>query len=515
MLDRVHKATLLAIAIVLVGSGATFAGENANAAVALSSPVEVSGVGPGAEVTVALSATGLVGAKQIAWTVEVSDPAHFDFGVYTAEGADPASFITPPPGAFGAQFTGPEFPAGQEGQLKVAFAYLQGDGLSGESTLGELKLVTSSSFTTSTEATITVVEVLLGQSSEDRDVFDAEALGLSITLNPPAPPVVEPTLTTTTPIDASLGYGESVAFGVAFTDQSGSAAAGQTIAWSITNNGSESVFILGQEITAGTTARLDTPTDSGGNSGGVVSSEGDRTAGTTSISATATTTANNSEGVSRNLSVSFSATWDIPVAAELASFAGDVTPTNDVILRWGVVSQSNNLGWEIYRSVDNTHFLQVGDLVPGDGTTDEFKVYSFEDADLPVAQVLYYFLKQIDLDGSSSRSEVIEVPVASTVTAAQALPRANALHQNFPNPFNPETTIGFELSEEAVVTLTIYDMAGQVVRELAVDKAMAAGHYESIWDGRDHHGARVGSGLYFYRLETGDFTSVKKMVLLK
>jgi hypothetical protein len=512
MLDRVHKATWLAIAFVLVGSGAAFAGENANAVVTLTSPVEVSGVGPGAEVTVALSASGLVGAKQIAWTVEVSDPSHFDFGVYTAEGADPANYITPPPGAFGAQFTGPEYPEGEDDQLRVAFAYLQGDGLTGESTLGELKLVTSSSFTATTEVTITVVQVTLGQSSEDRDAFDAEALDLSITVNPP---VSEPALTATTPTDASLSYGESVAFGVAFTDRTGAAASGQTISWTIVNNGSESVFVLGQEIGAGSTVSVNLATDSNGSSGGVISSEGDRTAGTTSISVTAATSADNSEGVSRDLSVTFSATWDVPVAAELSSFAADVTLTNEVILRWGVVSQSNNLGWEIYRSLDNIHFEQVGDLVPGDGTTDVFKVYTFEDADLPAVQVLYYYLRQIDLDGSTTRSRVLEVQVAATAASSPALPWTNALHQNFPNPFNPETTIAFDLSEEAVVNLTIYDMAGQVVRELAAGKVMAAGHYKSLWDGRDNSGNRVGSGLYFYRLGADDFTSVKKMILLK
>ena len=519
MLDRVHKVTLLAIAVVLAGSGATFAGENAGAVVTLTSPVEVSGVGPGAEVTVALSATGLSGAKQIAWAVEVSDRAHFDFDAYVPdednEDGPYAAFITPPPGSVGAQYTGPEFPEGQPTRLRVAFAYLLGNGRSGESTLGELKLVTSSTFTTTTEATITVVEVLLGQSTDDRDVFDAEALGLSITVNPPAPPVVEPALTATTPVDASLGYGESFAFGVNFTDQSGAAAAGQTITWTLDNHGSEPVSILDSEIAAGETAILEAPTDSDGNSGGVVSAEGDRTAGTTSISVTAATTADNSEGVSRDLSVSFSATWDVPVAAELAAFTADVTLTNEVILRWDVTSQSNNLGWEIYRSLDNVHFEQVGELVPGDGTTDEYRVYSFADGDLPAAQVLYYYLKQIDLDGGSSRSRVLEVQVASTVTAAQALPRTNALHQNFPNPFNPETTIAFDLSGDTAVTLTIYDLAGQVVRRLAVGQVMTAGRYESRWDGRDASGARVGSGVYFYRLAAGDFTSVKKMILLK
>ena len=230
---------------------------------------------------------------------------------------------------------------------------------------------------------------------------------------------------------------------------------------------------------------------------------------------TASTTADNSEGDSKDLDVSFSATWDVPVAAELASFVADFNLSNEVMLEWGVASQTNNLGWEVYRSVDNRVFGRVGDLILGDGTSDAFQTYNFTDSDLPQVDVLYYYLKQIDLDGTTARSEVIEVLVAPTAVERRVLPTVTTLLQNYPNPFNPETTISFDLSKEEVVSLTIYDLTGQIVRTLVADQAMATGHYDIVWNGRNTEGLQVGSGVYFYQLKAGDFVSEKKMTLLQ
>ncbi len=66
-----------------------------------------------------------------------------------------------------------------------------------------------------------------------------------------------------------------------------------------------------------------------------------------------------------------------------------------------------------------------------------------------------------------------------------------------------------------MVTLTVYSMTGQVVRNLVDSRAMGAGQYKSVWDGRDENGAKVGSGVYFYQLNAGDFTAKKKMTLLQ
>ena len=102
---------------------------------------------------------------------------------------------------------------------------------------------------------------------------------------------------------------------------------------------------------------------------------------------------------------------------------------------------------------------------------------------------------------------------------ASLIPEETALLRNYPNPFNPETWIPYQLAESAEVTLTIYDMNGQLVRRLEVGH-QAAGMYQSrsrtvYWDGRNQLGESVASGLYFYTLTAGEFSATRKMLILK
>ena len=102
---------------------------------------------------------------------------------------------------------------------------------------------------------------------------------------------------------------------------------------------------------------------------------------------------------------------------------------------------------------------------------------------------------------------------------ASLIPEETALLTNYPNPFNPETWIPYQLAESAEVTLTIYDINGQLVRRLAVGH-QAAGMYQSrsraaYWDGRNQLGEPVASGLYFYTLTAGEFTATRRMLILK
>jgi parallel beta-helix repeat protein len=85
---------------------------------------------------------------------------------------------------------------------------------------------------------------------------------------------------------------------------------------------------------------------------------------------------------------------------------------------------------------------------------------------------------------------------------------------NYPNPFNPTTTISYSLKENAKVSLKIYNIKGQKVKTL-INEALPAGEHSAIWNGRDSNGNRVGSGIYFYKLKAGDFQKVKKMILSK
>jgi hypothetical protein len=341
-------------------------------------------------------------------------------------------------------------------------------------------------------------------------------------------PVIDPTLSAGSATDASLdfsavGSGDAadgsegeVTFSVNFTDATGGAAAGQEINWAITNNGAESVFLVSPtvlEIAANTTANATSTTGADGSAAGTFDSEGDKSAGSTSVSIAVTTTADNSDGDSRDLGpILFSATWDVPVAAELASVTGEYTLDSTVFLQWAVASQTNNLGWEVYRSIDEVRFELVGELIPGDGTLDGYRTYSFLDIEPPAADAAFYYLKQMDLDGKSSRSGLIEVSLSID---AIRLPTVNSLWQNYPNPFNPDTIIGFDLVEESRVSVTVYDVTGQIVVTLSDGEAMRAGHHEIVWNGLSRSGNKVASGVYFYQLHTPSFTSVKRMTLLQ
>ena len=97
--------------------------------------------------------------------------------------------------------------------------------------------------------------------------------------------------------------------------------------------------------------------------------------------------------------------------------------------------------------------------------------------------------------------------------------RKNALYQNFPNPFNPETWIPYQLADDAFVTLTISDLGGYVVRTFNVGHQPAAMYTSKeraiYWNGRNDTGEPVSSGIYFYHLQAGDFTTTKKMIIIK
>ncbi|HIA29790.1 MAG TPA: T9SS type A sorting domain-containing protein, partial [Candidatus Marinimicrobia bacterium] len=91
----------------------------------------------------------------------------------------------------------------------------------------------------------------------------------------------------------------------------------------------------------------------------------------------------------------------------------------------------------------------------------------------------------------------------------EVLPTSFALHQNYPNPFNPVTTLRYDLPQESDVTLTIYDITGRMVQTL-VNELQQAGMKKVIWNASD-----VSSGVYIYRIQAGNFTKTRKMILLK
>jgi hypothetical protein len=118
--------------------------------------------------------------------------------------------------------------------------------------------------------------------------------------------------------------------------------------------------------------------------------------------------------------------------------------------------------------------------------------------------------------GESTRygfSLVKEVNTAADDPGSTPLYR-NSLHQNFPNPFNPSTTISYSVGDRGPVRIQIYDVSGRLVRNL-YDDIREPGAYSAVWNGTNDGGRAVGSGIYFCRMENGGFTETRKLVLMR
>ncbi len=116
--------------------------------------------------------------------------------------------------------------------------------------------------------------------------------------------------------------------------------------------------------------------------------------------------------------------------------------------------------------------------------------------------------------GSSPVSAQMTGVLQRTFDPAIARVYHNRLEQNFPNPFNPTTTLAFSIKDAGRVSLTVYDVAGRRVRQL-VNERKERGAYKVVWDGQNDTGQTVASGVYFYKMVAGSFTGTRKMTILK
>ena len=94
------------------------------------------------------------------------------------------------------------------------------------------------------------------------------------------------------------------------------------------------------------------------------------------------------------------------------------------------------------------------------------------------------------------------------------VPQKFAIYQNYPNPFNPITEIKYEITQEGYVSISVYDLVGRLVKTL-INQKQSAGYYSINWDATNIQNLKVSAGMYIYRIESGDFSKSKKMILLK
>ena len=186
------------------------------------------------------------------------------------------------------------------------------------------------------------------------------------------------------------------------------------------------------------------------------------------------------------------------VPVELISFTAS-SSKNSVKLNWQTATETNNSGFKIQKRRINEDWEDIG-FTKGHGSTTEEHNYSFSDKNVLTGDYQYR-LKQIDYDGSFEYSDIVDVHISA--------PTEFSLQQNYPNPFNPLTTIEYSIPETGNVKLMVYNSLGEEVALLKNDFEVAGSYKINFNVGG------LSSGIYFYKLTINNYTSVKKMILLK
>lgn len=205
------------------------------------------------------------------------------------------------------------------------------------------------------------------------------------------------------------------------------------------------------------------------------------------------------------------------VPVELSSFTATITAQNFVQLTWVSQSESNVMGYNVYRNTsdDLSSAIKISELIEGTNTS-EAHTYTYLDQELEQSGTYYYWLENVDLDGTMSYYGPVNVvfSVEDEEGGSPSIPFKTKLENAYPNPFNPNTNIRYQLKDAGDVKIEIYNARGQLVRSFSQTHD-APGYYQINWDGRDSSGKTVSSGVYQYKMTSGKYHSTKKMVLKK
>ncbi len=215
-------------------------------------------------------------------------------------------------------------------------------------------------------------------------------------------------------------------------------------------------------------------------------------------------------------SASTSGAGDIALPVELSEFTAEQIGST-VLLKWTTESEIENLGFMLDRREDGTDWMNIADYrknpeLMGYGTTSNPHEYEFTDNFVQSSITYHYRLADVSQQNIVQHHGSIEIKVEAI--AAAALPDNFVLYPAYPNPFNPVTTIRYDLPEPSDVKITVYNELGKVVAILK-DSYESPGYNSVQWNGRDANGQLVGGGVYLYRIEAGDYQKTMKMILLK
>ncbi|RPI01127.1 MAG: T9SS C-terminal target domain-containing protein [Calditrichaeota bacterium] len=206
----------------------------------------------------------------------------------------------------------------------------------------------------------------------------------------------------------------------------------------------------------------------------------------------------------------YNAVNDEPIAVKLSSFETAPQEDGSTLISWQTHSESDIAGFFVQKSQSAGHPFQRlhTHMIAAKGDDASGAHYSFIEQESK-SQRCFYRLELCELDGQSSFSASIEISPSSVVPASTL-----ALHANYPNPFNPITTISYDMADDASVQLEIFDASGRRVCVL-VNATQTVGRYNLSWNGLDAFGDPVASGIYIARLTSNGACRTQKMILAR
>jgi len=209
---------------------------------------------------------------------------------------------------------------------------------------------------------------------------------------------------------------------------------------------------------------------------------------------------------------------DNSLPVELSAFYAEANErSQSITIHWVTESELDNLGFILERravSAEQSEWIKIANYITdsrlqGHGSVTYRTEYSYTDETVEEGEIYDYRLADVSYDGTITYHDLF-----LTGVEIKQFPTVFKLYPNYPNPFNPITTINYDLPEDCNVNLIIYDIMGRQVLKL-VDEHLQAGYKSIRWNGRNVSGQLVGAGMYLYAIEAGKHTAIRKMVLLK
>jgi hypothetical protein len=212
----------------------------------------------------------------------------------------------------------------------------------------------------------------------------------------------------------------------------------------------------------------------------------------------------------------FEITLEPPTPVELSSFTAVFSYQNFSNLTWVTQSETGVNGFYIYRNTsDDLATAEIISPMISATNTSQPQTYIYTDTELYDSGTYYYWLQNVDFDGSVFHHGPISVVNSNTQdNPAPPAPLLTDLEAIYPNPFNPTAFIPFSLANEANVSFQIYNPRGQIVRHIDLG-TKAAGKHRITWDGRDSRGGILPNGVYYIRMNAGNSSFQRKALLLK